>query len=134
MNTLKLMHLGKNPFEKSIPYLKQFIANTAKHQDEWDDCPNGLTLKTLKHAVAIHNKWQWLVVVSQVDGWESTYQSKMIHLKYLQHFWDAIANKLKKAHLALAKQQTQLNEMWKGKVRQQMSMKPKVFTVLKDIG
>jgi hypothetical protein len=74
-------------------------------------------LKTLKRAVATHNKRQRLVVVSQDDGRESTYQSNMIHLKDLQRSRDAIANKVKKARLTLADQQTKLIEMRKGKMR-----------------
>ena len=91
-------------------------------------------MKTIKRAVASRNKQRRLVVDLQDDGWESTYQSNMTLLKDLQRYRDDIAIKLKKARLALANQQQKLNEMRKGKVRQQMSMKPKVFTVLKDIG
>ncbi len=65
---------------------------------------------------------------------EESYQSNVIRLNELQRFRDEITNKLKKARLALAIQQSKLKEMRKGKVRQQSSIKTKVFAVLKEIG
>jgi hypothetical protein len=88
----------------------------------------------MKRAVATHNKRLRLVVASQDDGQEDSCQSNVIRLNKLQSSRDAIANKLKKARLALAKQQSKLNEMRKGKVRQQSSIETKVFAVLKEIG
>jgi hypothetical protein len=99
-----------------------------------DDSPKGLTLKTIKRAVATHDKRQWLVVASQDDGQEESYQSNVIRLNELQRFRDGIANKLKKAHLTLANQQSKLKEMRKGRVRQQSSIRTQVFAVLKEIG
>ena len=125
---------GEKSFRTSIPTLQQIIADTAQQLNEWDDSPEGLALKAMKHAVATHNKRRRLVVASQDDGQDDSYQSNMIRLNELQRSRDAIANKLKKAHLALANQQSKLNEMQKGKVRQQLSIETKVFVVLKEIG
>ena len=88
----------------------------------------------MKRAVATHNKRRRLVVALQDDGQDDSYQSNVICLNELQRSRDAIANKLKKAHLAVANQQSKLNEMRKGKVRQQSSIETKVFAVLKEIG
>jgi hypothetical protein len=125
---------GEESIRTLIPTLRQIIADTAQQRNEWDDSHEGLTLKTMKHAVATHNKRRRLVVASQDDGQDDSYQSNMIRLNELQRSRDAIANKLKKAHLALANQQSKLNEMQKGKVRQQLSIETKVFVVLKEIG
>ncbi len=65
---------------------------------------------------------------------ELTYHSNVIQLNNLQAVCNAIVNKLKKARHTLAEQQTKLNEMRKGKVRQQSSIETKVITVLKEIG
>ncbi len=48
-----------------IPALRQIIADTAQQRNEWDDSPEGLTLKAMKRIVATHNKRWWLVVASQ---------------------------------------------------------------------
>ena len=54
------------PFiEPSIPTLGQIIADTAQQQNKWDDSPEGLTLKTMKCAVATQKKRRRLVVASQ---------------------------------------------------------------------
>jgi hypothetical protein len=116
---------GEESIWISIPTLQQIIADTAQQWNEWDDSPNGLTLKTLKRPVASQNKRQRLVVASQDDGQDESYQSNLMRLNELQCSRDAIANKLKKARLALANQQSKLNEMQKGKVRQQSSIEKK---------
>jgi hypothetical protein len=126
---------GEELIRMSISTIRQIIADTAKQRNEWDDSPDGLTLKTLKRAVATHNKRQRLVVASQDDGREESYQSNVILLNKPQRSRDAITNKLKKgASLTLANQQSKLNEMRKGKVRQQSSIETKVFALLKEIG
>ena len=56
---------GEESIRTSIPALRQIIADTAQMQNEWDDSTKGLTLKTMKHAVATHNKRRRLVVASQ---------------------------------------------------------------------
>jgi hypothetical protein len=56
---------GEESIRTSIPTLRQIIADTAQQQNKWDDSPKGLTLKTMKHAVATHNKGPQLVVASQ---------------------------------------------------------------------
>jgi len=56
---------GEESIRTSIPTLRQIIADTAQQQNEWDDSPEGLTLKTMKCAVATHNKRRRLVVASQ---------------------------------------------------------------------
>ncbi len=56
---------GEKSFRTSIPTLQQIIADTAQQWNEWDDPPEGLTLKAMKHAVATHNKRWRLVVASQ---------------------------------------------------------------------
>ena len=108
---------GEESIRTTIPTLRQIIADTAQQRNEWDDSPEGLTLKTMKRAVATHNKRRRLVVASQDDGQDDSYQSNVIRLNELQRSRDAIANKLKKARLALVNQQSKLNEMRKGKVR-----------------
>ena len=125
---------GEESIRTSIPTLRQIIADTAQQRNEWDDSPEGLTLKTMKRAVATHDKRQRLVVASQDDMQEESYQSNVIRLNELQRFRDEMANKLKKARLALANQQSKLKEMRKGKVRQQSSIETQVFAVLKEIG
>ncbi len=67
------------------------------------------------------------------DEREVTYCSNVIQLNNLQAVCNAIVNKLNKARRTLAKQQTKLNEMRKGKVRRQSSIETKVFAVLKEI-
>jgi hypothetical protein len=56
---------GEESIWTSIPTLRQIIANTAQQQNKWDDSPKGLTLKTMKRAIATHNKRRQLVVASQ---------------------------------------------------------------------
>ena len=56
---------GEESIQTSIPNLRQIIADTAQQQNKWDDSPKGLTLKTMKHAVATHNRRRRLVVASQ---------------------------------------------------------------------
>jgi hypothetical protein len=56
---------GEESTRTSIPTLRQIIADTAQQRNEWDDSTKGLTLKTMKRAVATHNKRRWLVVASQ---------------------------------------------------------------------
>jgi hypothetical protein len=56
---------GKESIRTLIPTLRQIIADTAQQQNEWDDSPEGLTLKTMKRADAIHNNRRRLVVASQ---------------------------------------------------------------------
>ena len=56
---------GEESIRTSIPTLGQIIADTAQQQNKWDDSPEGLTLKTMKCAVATHNKRRRLVVASQ---------------------------------------------------------------------
>jgi hypothetical protein len=56
---------GEELIRMSIPTLRHIIAYTAQQQNKWDDSPEGLTLKTMKHAVATHNKRRRLVVASQ---------------------------------------------------------------------
>jgi len=56
---------GEESIRTSIPTLGQIIADTAQQQNKWDDSPEGLTLKTMKHAVATHKKRRRLVVASQ---------------------------------------------------------------------
>jgi hypothetical protein len=116
---------GEESIRMSIPTLQQIIADTAQQRNEWDDSPKGLTLKTMKRAVATHNKRRRLVVASQDDGQDDSYQSNVIRLNELQRSRDAIANKLKKARLALVNQQSKLNEMRKGKVRHSRASKQK---------
>jgi hypothetical protein len=58
----------------------------------------------------------------------------VIQLKNLQVVWDAIIDKLRKAHRTLVEQQTKLNKMQKVKARGQASVETKVFWVLKEIG
>ncbi len=96
---------------------------------------DGNIWKTLQRAVTTHQKRRRLIVASQEesDEREVTYHSNVIQLNKLQAFCDAIVNKLKKARCTLAKQQTKLNKMRKGKVRRQSSIKTKVFAVLKEI-
>ena len=43
---------GEESIRTSIPTLRQIIADTAQQRNEWDDSPEGLTLKTMKRAVA----------------------------------------------------------------------------------
>ena len=45
---------GEESIRTSIPTLGQIIADTAQQQNKWDDSPEGLTLKTMKCAVATH--------------------------------------------------------------------------------
>jgi hypothetical protein len=40
---------GEKSIRTSIPTLQQIIADTAQQQNEWDDSPEGLTLKTMSH-------------------------------------------------------------------------------------
>jgi hypothetical protein len=75
-----------------------------------------------------------LIVVSEGDDREANYQSNVIILNSLQSSRDGIVNKLKKARRTLANQQSKLNGMRKGKVRQQSSLETKVFAVLKEFG
>jgi hypothetical protein len=56
---------GEESIRTSIPTLRQIIADTAQQQNKWDDSPEGLTLKTMKHADATQNKRLRLVVASQ---------------------------------------------------------------------
>ena len=56
---------GEESIWTSVPTLLQIIADTAQQQNKWDDSPEGLTLKTMKHAVATHNKRRRLVDTSQ---------------------------------------------------------------------
>jgi len=56
---------GDKSIRTSIPTLGQIIADTAQQQNKWDDSHKGLTLKTMKCAVATHNKRRRLVVASQ---------------------------------------------------------------------
>ncbi len=125
---------GEESIRTLIPTLRQIIADAAQQRNEWDDSPEGLTLKTMKRAVATHDKRQRLVVALQDDGQVESYQSNVIRLNELQRFRDEITNKLKKERLALANQQSKLKEMRKGKVRQQSSIETQVFAVLKEIG
>ena len=62
---------GEESIRTSIPTLRQIIADTAQQRNEWDDSPKGLTLKTMKRAVATHDKRQRLVVASQDDEQEA---------------------------------------------------------------
>jgi hypothetical protein len=121
----------------AVPVLKGIIADTAKQCDEWDNSPNGNIWRTLRHAVATHQKHQpWLVAASEEESnkQEVTYHSNMIQLKNLQVVWDAIVDKLRKACRTLAEQQTLLKEMQNVKARGQASVEMKVFWVLKEIG
>jgi hypothetical protein len=56
---------GEELIRTSIPTHRQIIADTAQMRNEWDDSTKGLTLKTMKCAVATHNKGLRLVVASQ---------------------------------------------------------------------
>jgi hypothetical protein len=115
----------------AVPVLNGIIANTAKQRDEWDNSPDGNIWKTLRHAVATHQKPRLqLVVASEEESnkREVTYHSNVIQLKNLQVVWDAIIDKLRKALRTLAEQQIKLNKM------QQASVETKVFWVLKEIG
>ena len=103
-----------------------------------------MTWKTLKKAVATHQKHRQLIVdfinderliVDSIkDKREATYTSNMIKLTPLQNFRDDMVNKLKKARRTLADHQAKLKEMRQAKVRGQQSIETKVFKVLKEIG
>jgi hypothetical protein len=77
----------------------------------WDESDEGTTWKTLKRAVATHQKRQRLIVASKEDKQEVTYTSNMIELSPLQNFQDGMVNKLKKASRTLADHQAKLKEM-----------------------
>jgi hypothetical protein len=70
----------------AVPAIKQIIAVTAKQRDVWDESDEGTTWKTLKRAVASHQKHQRLIVASKEDEQEVTYTSNMIKLSPLQNF------------------------------------------------
>jgi hypothetical protein len=110
---------GEELIRLAVPALKEIIAETAKQCDEWDNLLNGNIWKTLRRTVTTHQKRQQMIVVSQEEPNERevTYHSNVIQLNHFQAFCDAIVNKLKKAQHTLAKQQTKLNKMQKGKVR-----------------
>ncbi len=124
---------GEESIRLAVSALKGIIVETAKQCDEWDDLPDGNIWKTLQCAVTTHQKRRRLIVASQEesDEKEVTYHSNVIQLNNLQDFCDAIVNKLKKAWRTLAEQQTELNEMRKGRVRRQSSIETKIFAVLK---
>jgi hypothetical protein len=138
---------GEESIRMAVPALKQIIAVTAKQRDVWDESESdkGDTWKTLKRAVATHQKRRRLIidsienkrliVDSIEDEREVTYTSNMIKLSTLQNFRDGMGNKLKKARRTLADHQAKLKEMWRAKVRGQQSiLETKVFKVLKEIG
>jgi hypothetical protein len=84
---------GEEAIQTAVPVLKEIITDTAKQRDEWDDSPNGNIWKTLRHAVATHQKRRpWLVVASEEESNEQevTYCSNVIQLKNLQVVWDAL--------------------------------------------
>ena len=76
--------------------IKQIVAITAKQRNVWDESGEGGTWKTLKRAVATHQKCWQLIVDSIKDKWlivesieverEVTYPSNMIELTPLQNF------------------------------------------------
>ena len=51
----------------AVPAIKQIIAVTAKQRDVWDKSEEGDTWKTLKPAVATHQKRQRFIVDSIED-------------------------------------------------------------------
>ena len=59
---------GEESIRMAVPALKQIIVITAnpKQRYVWDKSDEG-TWKTLKHAVATHQKRQWLIVASKED-------------------------------------------------------------------
>jgi hypothetical protein len=137
---------GEESIRMAVPAIKQIIAITAKQRDVWDESDEGETWKTLKRAVATHQKRRRLIVdcieedelliVDSIEDEqrEATYTSNMIKLTPLQNFRDNMANKLKKARRTLTDHQAKLKEMRKAKVRGQQSIETKVFKVLKEIG
>ena len=143
MNT-EIYAPGEESIQMGVPAIKQIIAVTAKQRDVWDESDKGDTWKTLKRAVATHQKhWRLivdfikderLIVDSIEDVREATYTSNMIKLTPLQNFRDDMVNKLKKAHHMLTVHQAKLEEVQQAKVRGQQSIETKVFKVLKEIG
>jgi len=101
-------------------------------------------LKTLKRAIATHQKRrrlivdsiddEQLIVDSIEDEQEATYTSNMIKLSPIQNFQDDMVNKLKKARRTLADQLAKLKEIRQAKVKGQQSIETKIFKVLKEIG
>ncbi len=87
---LEIYAPGEESIRLAVPALKQIIANTAKQRDAWDESDEGDTWKTLKLAVATHQKRQQsivdfiedneLIVDSIEDKGEATYTSNMIKL------------------------------------------------------
>ena len=53
---------GGESIQMAVPAIQQIIAVTAKQRDVWDESDEGETWKTLKHAVATHQKHQRLIV------------------------------------------------------------------------
>jgi hypothetical protein len=47
---------GEESIRMAVPAIKQIIAVTAKQRDVWDESDEGETWKTLKRAVATHQK------------------------------------------------------------------------------
>jgi hypothetical protein len=128
---------GEETIRLAVPVLKRIIADTAEQCDEWDNSPDGIIWKTLRLAVATHQKCRPRLVVAseeESDEQEVTYLSNVIQLKRLQVVWDAIVDKLRRVRRTLAEQQTKLNEMQKVKARGQASVEMKVCRVLKEIG
>ena len=130
---------GEESIRMAVPALKQIIAVTAKQRDVWDESDEGDTWKTLKRAVATHQKRrrlivdsikdERLIVDSIEDEREATYTSNMIKLTPLQNFRDGMVNKLKKARRMLTDHQAKLKEMRQAKVKGHQSIETKVFKV-----
>ena len=70
----------------AVPAIKQIIAVTVKQRDVWDESDEGTAWKTLKRAVATHQKRQWLIADSIEDDREVTYPPNMVKLSPLQNF------------------------------------------------
>ncbi len=90
---------GEESIQLAVPILKGIIASTAKQHDKWDDLLDRSIWKTLRRAVATHQKRRpWLVVASEEESNEQevTYRSNVIQLKNLQVVQHAIIDKLRK--------------------------------------
>ena len=80
---------GEQLIRMAVPALKQIITDTAKQRDVWDESDEGNTWKTLKRAVATHQKRRRLIVDFidvEKDQREAMYTSNMITLTPLQNF------------------------------------------------
>jgi hypothetical protein len=65
MNTSNSTHPEKNRFERRFPPFNRSLLTQHNSRTNGMILPKGLTLKTMKHAVATHNKRRLLVVASQ---------------------------------------------------------------------